>query len=80
MKRLLLAVVAFVIGWVWGFLSLRALLERSRRKLSLARLTDSAARSAEQASERLAAAVETAKVRSRQRELELRRRFGLEAP
>jgi hypothetical protein len=78
MKRILLAAVAFLVGWIWGFLSLRALLERSRRRLSMARLVDSAAERTEHAAARLAAARETARERAREKEKELRRRFGLE--
>ncbi len=78
MKKALLAAFAFAIGWVWGFLSLRALLERTRGAFRPSTIVKRAADEGESLVARLSGAVESGRERARQREAELRRRFGLE--
>lgn len=79
MKKALLAAIAFAAGWVWGFLSLRALLERSRGVLRPSTIVKRAADRRDHLAERLDFALESGKERARRREAELRRKFGLEA-
>ncbi len=78
MKKAILAGVAFVVGWIWGFLSLRALLDRSRRALRPSSLIKRAADRRDSVAERLEFALQRGRDRARSKEIELRRRFGLE--
>lgn len=78
MKKALLAAIAFAAGWIWGFLSLRALLERGKSALRPSTLVKRAADRRDSFTERLDYALESGRARARRREAELRRRFGLD--
>jgi hypothetical protein len=78
LKKALLAAIAFAAGWIWGFLSIRALLERSRNSLRPSALVKKAADRRDSMADRLDYAIERGRERARMREIELRRRFGLE--
>lgn len=67
--------IGVAIGWVWGFLSLRALTRRTRSALAPASIAESAADAGERVTRRVGEAVNAGRVEARRKESELREQF-----
>jgi len=78
LKKLFVTLAVFILGWIWGFLSLRALLDRARSSVRPSSVVKKAANGYDSFSERVSNAISHGRHRARMREAELRRRFGLE--
>ncbi|RIK10189.1 MAG: hypothetical protein DCC49_04350 [Acidobacteria bacterium] len=71
-KKVFWVGVGAAIGWVWGFLSLKALVRRTRSKFAPATLAETAADAGGRLSRRVGDAVKSGVEDARRKEIELR--------
>lgn len=75
LKKIFWVGVGAAVGWVWGFLSLKSLVHRTRNKFAPATIAESAAEAGGKFSRRVGDAVKSGVEDARKREIELRESF-----